>query len=114
MPRTIRSNHAPTSDRPFMPGYDMMFEKNRKSIPWGWAVNKLSDSHNYLLMSIWSGKPHAMPVWGVWVRDSFFFSTGASSRKSKNLQANPHCLVCPDGATDALILHGVAEICSDK
>jgi len=98
-----------------MPGYGMMFEKNRKSLPWAWAVDRLTDSHNYWLMSTWlDGRPHAMPVWGVWVRNSFFFSTGVKSRKSKNLQANPMCIVCPEGAADAVVLEGMAGICLDK
>jgi len=48
------------------------------------------------------------------VRNSFFFSTGAKSRKSKNLQANPKCIVCPEGAAEGVILEGVAGICSDR
>ena len=98
-----------------MPGYGMMFDKKRKSLPWAWAVDKLTESHNYWLISTRvDGSPHAMPIWGIWVRNSFFFSTGVKSRKSKNLRANPKCIVCPEGAADAVVLEGTAEVCSDK
>ncbi len=115
MPKPGRPKPGPISGRPYMPGYDTMFDKNRKSLPWGWAVGKLKKSRNYWLMSTrLDGRPHAMPVWGVWVRNSFFFSTGVKSRKHKNLQANPKCIVCPEGAADAVVLEGIARICSDK
>lgn len=44
---------------------------------------------------------------------SFFFSTGKLSRKSKNLQASPNCIVCPEGASEAVILEGTATRCSE-
>ena len=115
MRRPGRSKPGPIFGRPYMPGYDMMFDKNRKSLPWAWAVDRLTNSHNYWLISTWlDGRPHAMPVWGVWVRNSFFFSTGVKSRKYRNLQANPKCIVCPEGAADAVVLEGTSGICSDR
>src|SRR6266849_382810 len=84
MTRPGRSKPGPISGRPFMPGYDMMFDKKRKSLPWNWAVDRLTDSHNYWLMSTWlDGRSHAMPVWGVWVRNSFFFSTRSEEHTSE-------------------------------
>src|SRR5213594_2605111 len=115
MPKPGRSKPGPISGRPYMPGYGMMFDKKRKSLPWAWAVDKLTESHNYWLISTrLDGSPHAMPIWGIWVRNSFFFSTGVKSSKSKNLRANPKCIVCPEGAADGVILEGVAGICSDR
>jgi pyridoxamine 5'-phosphate oxidase-like protein len=109
-----RSNKVPQAGLPYMPGYDMMFDKNRKNLPWKWAIKRLSNSHNYWFISTRpDGRPHSMPVWGVWVDGSFFFSTGKQSRKSKNLQASPNCVVCPEGAAEAVIVEGVAEACSD-
>ena len=115
MPKAGRLRPGPISGRPYMPGYGMMFDKKRKSLPWTWAVDRLTDSHTYWLISTrLDGRPHAMPIWGVWVRNCFFFSTGVKSRKSKNLQKNPKCIVCPEGAADAVVLEGTAEVCSDK
>src|SRR5262245_12679712 len=115
MPKLASSKRGPITSRPYMPGYDMMFDKHRKSLPWSWASDKLRRSHNHWLVSIRpNGGPHTMPVWGVWLRDSFFFSTGIRSRKSKNLQTSPRCIVLPEGATEAVILEGSAEKCSDR
>lgn len=54
-----------------------------------------------------------MVVWGVWVEGCFYFSTGAQSRKARNLLANPHCVVCTEKAAEAVILEGTASPMSD-
>lgn len=115
MAKTSRPRHVPPAGRPYMPGYSMMFEKGRESLSWAWAQKRLSDSHNYWLISSRpDGRPHSMPVWGIWLDRSFFFCTGRQSRKFKNLEVSPYCVVCPDGAGEAVILEGVAEANSDR
>lgn len=54
-----------------------------------------------------------MPVWGVWVDDAFFFSTGRKSRKGQNLAANPACTVTNDEGEEAVIVEGQAEQVTD-
>ncbi len=93
-----------------MPGYGMMFKKRRGHLPWTWAVERLSKAHNYwVATSRADGRPHVMPVWGVWLDNAFYFSTGRRSRKSRNLAVSPDCVVCPEGAEEAVILEGVAQ-----
>src|SRR3989440_8787199 len=92
-----------------MPGYDMMFRKDKGSLSWTWAVDRFSKAHNYYLSTTRSdGRPHVMPVWGVWLDRAFYFSTGRRSRKSRNLSINPNCTVCPENASEAVILEGTA------
>jgi nitroimidazol reductase NimA-like FMN-containing flavoprotein (pyridoxamine 5'-phosphate oxidase superfamily) len=55
------------------------------------------------------GRPHVMPVWGVWVDDAVFFSTGRKSRKGQNLAANPACTITNDDGEEAVIVEGSAE-----
>jgi len=55
-----------------------------------------------------------MPVWGIWLDGMFYFSTGRRSRKSRNLAANPNCVICPEGASEALILEGFTEELNDS
>ncbi|MGB8013441.1 MAG: pyridoxamine 5'-phosphate oxidase family protein [Terriglobales bacterium] len=59
-------------------------------------------------------RPHVMPVWGVWLDDAFFFSTGRQSRKGQNLAANPACTVANDDAEEAVIVEGVAAQVEDQ
>ena len=51
-----------------------------------------------------------MIIWGVWFEDSFWFSTGATSRKARNLNANPRCVIGTDNAAEAVILEGTVEV----
>ena len=55
-----------------------------------------------------------MPVWGVWVDDAFFFSTGRKSRKGQNLAANPACTVTNDNGAEAVIVEGAVDEVKDK
>jgi nitroimidazol reductase NimA-like FMN-containing flavoprotein (pyridoxamine 5'-phosphate oxidase superfamily) len=97
-----------------MPGYGMMYQKGWKALPWTWADGRLSTAHNYWVVTTREdGRPHVMPVWGVWLDYKFYFSTGRQSRKSRNLRTNPNCVVCPDGAGKAVIVEGVAEELKD-
>jgi len=105
-----RSRNTPSAERPYMPGYDMMFRKARKSLSWLWASNRFSRTRNYYLSTTRvDGRPHVMPVWGVWLNHAFYFSTGRRSRKAQNLSRNPNCVVCPEDASEAIILEGTAK-----
>lgn len=55
-----------------------------------------------------------MPVWGVWVDDAFFFSTGRKSRKGQNLAANPACTITNDDGAEAVIIEGAVDEVKNK
>jgi nitroimidazol reductase NimA-like FMN-containing flavoprotein (pyridoxamine 5'-phosphate oxidase superfamily) len=54
-----------------------------------------------------------MPVWGVWVDDAFYFSTGRKSRKGQNLAVNPACTITNDDGAEAVIVEGSATQLED-
>jgi Pyridoxamine 5'-phosphate oxidase len=54
------------------------------------------------------GRPHAMPVWGIWLDGAFYFSTGRTARKARNLARNRRCIVCNERADEAVIVEGSA------
>src|SRR6516225_7501049 len=92
-----------------MPGYGIVGAGEGDGLlPWTWAVKHLAGSRNYFLSTTRpDGRPHVMVVWGLWLDDTFQFSTDKTSRKAKNLTHNPHCVVCPEGADEAVIVEGV-------
>jgi nitroimidazol reductase NimA-like FMN-containing flavoprotein (pyridoxamine 5'-phosphate oxidase superfamily) len=96
-----------------MTGYGL--PKGRKGLlPWAWGQRRLARSHNYWLITVRPNRrPHAMPVWGIWVEDVFYFSTGRKSRKARNLARNSHCVVCNERADEAVIVEGVAREVTD-
>jgi Pyridoxamine 5'-phosphate oxidase len=101
---------TPQPSRILAEGYG--FPEGKKGLlPWDWAEQRLKKSHNYWVTTVRpDGSPHTMVVWGLWQDGRFLFSTGSKSRKARNLEANPRCVVCNEHAHEAVIVEGVAEI----
>jgi nitroimidazol reductase NimA-like FMN-containing flavoprotein (pyridoxamine 5'-phosphate oxidase superfamily) len=101
----------PAAARPFMPGYGTLPEDQGTGLlPWPWAEQRLRDSHDYWLATVWpDGRPHVMPVWGVWDDGCLWVSSSLRSRKARNLLAHPACTVTTDRAQDPVVLEGHAE-----
>jgi hypothetical protein len=100
----------PSVARPHMPGYGLLpAGEGTGLLPWSWAEEKLIASRNYWLASVWpDGRPHAMPVWGMWHEDEFWFSSSKASRKARNLMANPRCVVTTENAENPVVVEGTA------
>lgn len=106
--------HEPKASRPKMDGYGVP-QSLDEALPWAWASEHLSNSHNYWISSVrGESAPHTMPVWGIWLDGAFYFSTSATSRKARNLEQNPHCVVCNENAEEAVIVEGVARKLKDE
>lgn len=63
------------------------------------------------------GRPHVMPVWAIWVSGAFYFTTGATTRKGKNLAHNSHCVITVTKSTPAgldLVVEGNATKVSNE
>jgi nitroimidazol reductase NimA-like FMN-containing flavoprotein (pyridoxamine 5'-phosphate oxidase superfamily) len=107
------AKQQPKALRPKMDGYGVP-QSSEGMLPWEWARDRFSRSHNYLLITVRpDGAPHAMPVWGVWLEDAWYFSTGSTSRKSRNLERNAKCVVCTENAEEAVIVEGTAHRLKD-
>jgi hypothetical protein len=97
-----------------MPGYEEMLDVGTGPMPFSWAAERLARARNYwLATSRPEGRPHAMPVWAVWVDHKLWFSTGRRSRKARNLTGNPECVIFPESADEAVILEGTAVPATD-
>jgi nitroimidazol reductase NimA-like FMN-containing flavoprotein (pyridoxamine 5'-phosphate oxidase superfamily) len=105
---------VPKAERPHMPGYGIA-EKSKGLLPWKWAKDRLTKSRQYWLATTRpGGAPHVMPIWGLWLEDGFYFSTGRTSRKAQNLAKEPRCVVCSDDSEEAVIVEGRVEIIREK
>jgi nitroimidazol reductase NimA-like FMN-containing flavoprotein (pyridoxamine 5'-phosphate oxidase superfamily) len=102
-------NPQPKAARPHMDGYGVP-SSSEGMLPWDWARERFSKSHNYLISTVRpDGSPHVMPIWGIWLDGAFYLSTASSSRKGKNLEQNPACVVCSENADEVVILEGRAQ-----
>lgn len=93
--------------RPVMPaGYGISAD-GAGELPWGEVAERLAAARNYWLCTTRpDGRPHAMPVWGLWLQDALVFSTDPSSRKGRNLAANPAAVVHLESGDDVVVLEG--------
>jgi PPOX class probable F420-dependent enzyme len=106
----------PRTSRPYMPGYGVQDpDEGSGLLPWAWAEERLNESRNYWVTSVWpDGRPHLMPVWGVWDGDAFWFSSSNRSRKARNLGADPRCMVSTEDASEPVVIEGQAEIVRER
>jgi hypothetical protein len=107
--------NEPVAARPYMPGYGVLpADQGTGLLPWSWARQRLTDSHDYWISTVRpDGRPHAMPVWGVWLGDALWFSSSRQSRKARNLTGRPDCVVTTDNPRDPVILEGQAQLVTD-
>jgi nitroimidazol reductase NimA-like FMN-containing flavoprotein (pyridoxamine 5'-phosphate oxidase superfamily) len=98
-----------------MPGYGLRpADEGTGLLPWRWAEERLISSRNYWLTTVWpDGRPHVMPVWGMWHEDSFWFSSSKPSRKARNLSADPRCMVATEDAANPVVIEGIAQKLTD-
>jgi PPOX class probable F420-dependent enzyme len=98
-----------------MPGYGVLpADQGTGLLPWAEAERRLTVSHDYWVATVRpDGRPHVMPVWGVWLDSRLWFSSGLRSRKARNLAVDPRCTVTTDDARDPVVLEGTAERVTD-
>ena len=105
----------PKASRPHMPGYGLLPADQGSGLkPWSYAVERLTSTRDFWISTTCpDGRPHSVPIWGVWMRDVFAFSTGAQSRKAKNLAKDPRVVIGVEPTEDSIVLEGVAALTSD-
>jgi hypothetical protein len=102
--------NEPVAERPHMPDYGVD-PATWSPLPWSWAKRQLESTRNYWVVTASAtGRPHALPVWGVWDEGEqrFAFSCGPRSRKAANLAANPQMVLAGDDTVDCLSVEGHA------
>src|SRR5438270_5633811 len=83
--------------------------------PWSAGLEQVSAADTFWLSTVRpDGRPHVTPLIAVWHGGAVWFSTGPEERKTKNLAANPSCVLTTgrsdlgEGALD-VVLEGKAE-----
>ena len=80
-------------------------------LPWSWAADRLAANRNFWVVTVSAeGRPHALPVWGVWeeAEGRFAFSCSPRARKATNLVANPRAVIMTDNTVECLSIEGRA------
>ncbi len=104
----------PTASRPQPAGYFLLENEGLGLLDWQSAVEKIAAAENYWVATVRpDGRPHAMPVWGIWLDDVFYFSTSPQSRKARNIAANPNVVVTLESGVEAVVVEGTATVVAD-
>lgn len=100
----------PRHGRPFMPAE--YGNRGATDDPGSWAAaeRRLVEERGYWVATVRrDGRPHVMPVWGVWIEGAFVFGTSRESRKGRNLAADPLVAVHLADPDEVVVIEGVAE-----
>ncbi len=74
---------------------------------WAWVIERLQTARNYWVASTRaSGRPHSVPVWGIWTDDAFHFATDPLGVTARNLKRNPESVVNLESGDEVVILEG--------
>ena len=106
----------PRAERPWMPDYGVD-SPEWEALHWAWAAERLVANKNFWVVTVsGDGRPHALPVWGVWddAEGRFAFSCSPRARKARNLAANPRAVVMTDDTVECLSVEGRAEPVGDE
>ncbi len=106
---TVEPNNHPLASRPHMPDYGV--PKDRKGIlPWSYVSERLTEALHYWVCTVdANGRPHATPVDGLWLDDRLYFGGSVTTRRHRNLLANPAVCIHLENALEVVILHGEAH-----
>src|SRR3954451_10936399 len=89
-------------------------------VDWTGVVNTLAagtgpapDAHNS--RSTWlttlneDGSPHVTAVGAIWLDGTFWFQTGAGTRKHQNVERDPRCAVALSIRDADVVMEGIAQ-----
>jgi pyridoxamine 5'-phosphate oxidase-like protein len=106
---TMQPDDEPVASRPRMFGGEL----EAAALPWAWAVERLTQARHYWIATTRAdGRPHARPVWAVWVDGAVCFSTGSIAARSLARSAEISVHV-EDDAGAAVIVEGTAAPIGD-
>jgi len=72
---------------------------------------RFRDERNVWLATVRAnGRPHLVPVWFVFVDDSFWIGTGRRSVKASNVAAQPSVSVCLEDGNAPVVAEGKARL----
>jgi nitroimidazol reductase NimA-like FMN-containing flavoprotein (pyridoxamine 5'-phosphate oxidase superfamily) len=101
----------PQASRPHLPDNYGVPRTKKGMLPWSRAREILETAKVYWVCTVRpDGRPHARPIWCLWVDDKLYCDGSLETRWARNLRSNPAVQVHTEQDGIVVILHGVAEL----
>jgi hypothetical protein len=96
-----------------VPGYQMP-ETADRLLTWDFVAERMMLAREYWLSSTYAdGRPHTVPVWGLWHHDRIHLDGSPHTVWSTHLRRDPRAAVHPPDAQRVVIVHGTARMLED-
>ena len=106
---TNQTGTDPVPSRPRLKGYGAPVDQDTL-LEWAGVSEQLAEARNYWVgTSDPDGRPHAVPVWGVWIDDALYFDGAPQARWVRNLAVNPQVVVHLESGDRVVIVEGEVE-----
>lgn len=103
--------NEPKASRPFFPKDYGVNNSPDGLLDWAHVNDRMSKALNYWVSSVRpDGQPHAVPVWGVWLDNVFYFDGGPTTRHARNIKENPSINVHLESGDQVVILEGQCHL----
>jgi nitroimidazol reductase NimA-like FMN-containing flavoprotein (pyridoxamine 5'-phosphate oxidase superfamily) len=80
-------------------------------LEWPDVSARLAEAHQYWLATVRpNGRPHVVPLDGLWIDDGWYFGGSPETVKHNNLLANAHAALHLEDARSAVIVEGKCEV----
>lgn len=86
------------------------YGRPKKLLGWGIVDERLRTSPRYWLATVRAdGRPHAVPLDGIWVDDALYFGGSPETVHHRNLERKPEANVHLEDGAAAVIVDGTVE-----
>ena len=80
------------------------------TLEWEYVRDRLAQAARYWLVTVRpDGRPHAMPVDGLWLDDAAYFGGSPETVNFRNLEAEPRATLHLEDAARAIVVEGACE-----
>ena len=87
------------------------YGKPSRLLEWDVVAARLAEARHYWLATVRpDGRPHVVPLDGLWLDDRWHFGGSPTTVKHRNLLSSPHVTMHLDDAAAAVIVEGTCAI----
>lgn len=100
-----------SADRPDIPSAYGIALGDEGELEWSWVEERCVATRNYWVCTTrGDGRPHVMPVWGLWLEERIVFSTDPASLKARNFTSRPEVVVHLESGDEVVVIEGRVEV----